>query len=93
MESISFNKFRDNLESSVDSVAARHEPLKVTQQNGIDFIIMSAKDWERERETLYILQDPYLMSQIRASQQTRGKQGGYIPTQQELDEILSVDEE
>ncbi len=93
MESISVNKFRDNLKTFVDSAADRHEPLKVTRRNGKDFIVMSAEDWESEQETLYILQDPYLMSQIRVARQTHGKQSGYIPTQAEIDEILSVDDE
>ncbi len=93
MESVSVNKFRDNLRTFVESSASRHEPLRVTRRNGTDFIVMSVDDWESEQETLYILQDPYLMSQIRAARQTPGAQGGYIPTQQELDDILSVNAE
>jgi antitoxin YefM len=93
MESVSVNKFRDNLKTLVDSAADRHEPLKVTRRNGADFIVMSAEDWESEQETLYILQDPYLMSQIRESRETHARQGGYRPTPEEMDEILSVDDE
>lgn len=93
MESVSVNKFRDNLKTFVDSASDRHEPLKVTRRNGKDFIVMSAEDWESEQETLYILQDPYLMRQIRDYKETHQQKPGYIPTQQELDEILSAADE
>ena len=61
--------------------------------NGTDFIVMSVDDWESKQETLYILQDPYLMNQIRAARQIPGAQGGYVPTQSELDDILAADAE
>lgn len=93
VESVSVNKFRDNLKAFVESTADRHEPLRVTRRNGTDFIVMSVDDWESEQETLYILQDPYLMSQIRAARQTSNTRRGYRPTQKELDEILSVSSE
>ncbi len=93
MESISVNKFRDNLKTFVDSAADRHEPLKVTRRNGKDFIVISAEDWESEQETMYVLQNPSLMRQIRDYQENHQHDPGYIPTQQELDEILSVDDE
>ena len=57
MNSISANKFRDNLKSYVDQVFSEHEPLKVTRRKGEDFIVLSADDWEREQETLFILQN------------------------------------
>ena len=90
MESVSVNKFRDNLKTFVDSASDRHEPLKVTRRNGKDFIVMSAEDWEREQETLYILQNPTLMRKIRAAQESHAKGQGYVPTQAELDEIDSI---
>ena len=93
MESISVNKFRDNLKAFVESAADRHEPLRVTRRNGTDFIVMSVDDWESDQETLYILQDPYLMGQIRAAQQNLSAKSDYVPNQQELDEILSADAE
>jgi len=52
MESVSVNKFRDNLKAFVESAAAQHEPLEVTRRNGTDFIVMSIDDWESEQETL-----------------------------------------
>jgi len=57
MNSISVNKFRDNIKSFVEQVVAEHLPLKVTRRSGDDFVVLSAGDWEREQETLFILQN------------------------------------
>jgi len=87
MDSISVNKFRDNLKSFVEQVVTNHFPLKVTRRSGEDFIVISAEDWEREQETLYILQNSDLMRQIAASMATHSKKKGYTPTTGEMDEI------
>ena len=87
MDSISVNQFRDRLKSYVEKVISQHEPLKVTRRNGEDFVVISAEDWEREQETLYILQNKSLMQQIEAA--AEGDRS-YTPTKQELDEILGV---
>lgn len=44
MDSISVNKFRDNLKKFVKQVITEHLPLKVTRRNGADFIVLSADD-------------------------------------------------
>lgn len=93
MESVSVNKFRDNLKTFVESAADRHEPLRVTRRNGKDFVVMSIEDWESEQETLYVLQNPSLMRQIRDSQGTHQSKQGYSPTQQEMAEMLAVEDE
>lgn len=90
MDSISVNQFRDNLKSLVDKVVSEHEPLKVTRRGGDDFVVVSAEDWEREQETLYILQNSSLMRQIAESIATHAQAAGYVPTQEELDAILGV---
>ena len=64
MESVSVNRFRDNLKNFVEQSINEHVPIKVTRRNGEDFIVLSADDWEREQETLYILQNNDLMKQI-----------------------------
>ena len=74
----------------VEQVVNRHLPLKVTRRNGEDFVVMSAEDWEREQETLYVLQNNDLMQQIAASVSTHSKQKGYAPSAGELDEITGV---
>jgi len=90
MNSISVNKFRDNLKSFVEQVVTEHLPLKVTRRSGDDFIVLSADDWEREQETLYVLQNNDLMKQIADSVTTNAKNKGYKPTARELDEITGI---
>ncbi len=90
MDSISVNKFRENLKSFVEHVVSEHLPLKVTRRSGDDFIVLSADDWEREQETLYIMQNSDLMKQIAASTATNVKNKGYKPTAGELDEITGI---
>lgn len=70
MNSISVNQFREKLKHYVERVIQEHQPLKVTRRNGEDFVVISAEDWERGRETLYVLQNQSLMQQIAESQIT-----------------------
>jgi antitoxin YefM len=90
MDSISVNKFRDNLKSFVEQVITEHSPIKVTRRSGADFVVLSADDWEREQETLCVLQNSDLMKQIAASAATNAKDKGYRPTAGELDEITGI---
>ena len=90
MDSISVNKFRDNLKAYVERVVIEHLPLKVTRRSGDDFVVLSADDWEREQETLYALQNNDLMKQIVASAATNAKNKGYKPTTGELNEITGI---
>lgn len=75
--SISVNQFRENLKSCVDGVINSHVPLKVTRRHGKDFVVISAEDWEREQETLYVLQNKSLIEQIADSFNTHNKALGY----------------
>lgn len=94
MDTISVNKFRDNLKSVVENVINQHEPVKITRRSGEDFVVISADDWEREQESLYVLQNKNLMQQISESITTHSSdnaQGrGYQPTNGELNEILDL---
>ena len=90
MDSISVNKFRDNIKAFVEQVVTDHVPLKVTRRSGDDFIVVSADDWEREQETLYVLQNNDLMKQIAASSASNAKNKGYKPAAGELDEITGI---
>ena len=90
MDSISVNQFRDNLKQFVEQVASEHLPLKVTRRGGEDFVVISAEDWEREQETLYVLQNSALMAQITESARTHAERSGRTPTDEELHEILGV---
>ncbi len=90
MDSISVNKFRDNLKSYIEQVVTEHLPLKVTRRSGEDFVVLSADDWEREQETLYVLQNNDLMKQIAASAATHVDNKGYQLTAGELSEITGI---
>ena len=90
MDSISVNQFREKLKHCVETVIQEHQPLKVTRRNGEDFIVISAEDWSREQETLYILQNQSLMQQITESQMTYQADTGYQPSVEELNEIAGI---
>lgn len=90
MKELSVNYFRANLKSSVEEVINNHEPLKVTRREGKEFVVVSLEDWQREQETLYILQNTNLMKQISESLKTHKVSSGYVPTKEQLDEINSI---
>ena len=90
MDTVNINEFRDSLKECVEKVTNQHNPLKVTRQNGEDFIVISSADWEQEQETLYVLQNSNLMHQISNSMATHTKKQGYLPTDKEINEVLSI---
>jgi antitoxin YefM len=87
MREMSVNQFRSRLRAAVEGVLHDHDPLRVTRRGGADFVVVSAEDWERERETLYVLENRSLMQQIARSLKTQETGTGYRPSAQELDEI------
>ncbi len=90
MDTVSVNKFRDNLKNFVEQVTHQHLPLKVTRRSGEDFVVIGAEDWEREQETLYVLQNSSLMKQIADSSRSHAERSGYSPTDEEAHEILGL---
>jgi len=90
MDTVSVNKFRDNLKKLVEQSLSRHEPLRVTRRSGGDFVVVSAEDWEREQETLYVLQNSNLMRQLADSAKTHIERKGYTPTDEQMDEIAGI---
>ncbi|MBT3447640.1 MAG: type II toxin-antitoxin system Phd/YefM family antitoxin [Candidatus Thioglobus sp.] len=90
MNSVSVNKFRDNLKSFVDLSYNEHQPIKVTRRNANDFVVISAQDYEREQETLYVLQNNSLMQQISSSLNTHVNNQGYKPNIKEMNEITGL---
>jgi len=90
MNIVSVNQFRENLKRFVEQSASEHEPLKVSRRNGEDFIVLSSEDWERDQETLYILQNSDLMRQVAESIKTHINHTGYRPNNENMNEILGV---
>ena len=87
---ISVNQFRNNLKTYVEQSVSTHTPIKVSRRAGDDFIVMSADDWEREQETLYVLQHSSLMKQMADSATTHAQKSGYRPSSEDMDEITSI---
>ena len=77
MTSISINQFTNNLQDFVKQVIQQHIPLKITSQDGADFVVVSAEDWEQQQETLFVLQNSNLMQQISRSMVTHSQNQGY----------------
>lgn len=90
METVSVNKFRDNLKQLVEQSISRHEPIRVSRRSGQDFIVLSAEDWDREQETLYVLQNSSLMRQLAESVKTHTERKGYTPTKEQMDDITGI---
>ncbi len=90
MNTVSVNQFRDKLKTFIEEVVTNHTPLKVTRRAGEAFVVMSADDWEREQETLYVLQNTSLMQQIAESAATHSQGSGYKPSSEEIDEITGI---
>ena len=90
MLELSVNKFRANLKVIVDKAIVEHLAIRVKRRAGKDFIIISAEDWDRDQETLYVLRNSSLMSQVAESISTYQNKGGYSPTQDQLDEINRI---
>ena len=87
---LSVNKFRANLKVFVDKAINEHMVIRVKRRAGRDFIVISAEDWDRDQETLYILRHKELMSQVAESLETYTKHNGYQPTGEQLDEINRI---
>ncbi|MBL1140967.1 MAG: type II toxin-antitoxin system Phd/YefM family antitoxin [Proteobacteria bacterium] len=73
MNKVGFNEFKGNFKNYINQVVNQHLPIKVTCRNGNDFVVINANDWEREQETLYVLQNTDLMDQIANSLKSHSK--------------------
>ena len=67
MKTISEEEFQNHLDNHVDVALKSQQPLKITLDSGHNVIVLSRKEWEREQETLYVMQNKSLMEQIRQS--------------------------
>ncbi len=82
---LSVNQFRANLKYHVDQAIDNHEALRVNRKNGDAFVVISLEDYEREQETIYVLNNQSLMKQINASLKTQQNEEGYRPGSDALD--------
>lgn len=90
MQTITINQFHNNLHTHIEKVLADHKPLKVGYSHNESFIVIRASDWEQEQETLYVLQNNSLMTQIARSITTHLQGTGRQITPEDLNEIDSI---
>lgn len=90
MDVMTYSSFREKLASVLDYVSDNSTVVKITRKNGKEAVIMSLDDWEREQETIYVLQNKPLMRQLAESLQTHQARGGRVADKETLDEILGV---
>jgi antitoxin YefM len=90
MQEMTVSQFRFKLTEDGNMILNDHEPLRIIQENGDDFIIISTKGWNRYEETFYVLQNPSLMKQIGESLKTHLESKGYIPDEEDLYAINCV---
>jgi antitoxin YefM len=53
VNSITINQFKNNLQDFIKQVINQHIPIKITNQDGEDFIIISAEDWNNRKPYLF----------------------------------------
>jgi len=70
MRAISVRESRSHLREEVARVVEDLVPLRVKERGGRDFVVVSALNWERVQETMYLLQNNLLMEQIERSLKT-----------------------
>ena len=88
MDAISYSSFREKLASVLDQVNDHSTVVKITRKNGKAAVVMSLDDWERDQETLYVLQNKPLMRQLEASLKTHSERSGRSADSATLVEIL-----
>jgi antitoxin YefM len=46
---ITINQFINNLQNLIKQVINQHTPVKITIQDGADFVVISAEDWNNKK--------------------------------------------
>jgi antitoxin YefM len=87
---VSVNTFRANLKKLVDKAIDEHRVIRVNRRKGKDFMVISAEDYEREQETLYVLRNNKLMTQVAESLNTYHADSGFEPDPDQLHEITDI---
>ncbi len=88
MEVLSYSIFRQSLASVLDKVNEDSVPIQITRKGNKGAVVMSVEDYEQLEETLYVLQNKPLLTQIEKSIQTHEAGKGRKADKQILHEIL-----
>lgn len=80
METLSLSHVKAHLSEIADRVEGQHDRIVVTRKGRPAAVLVSPDDLESLEETLAVLSDPQLMSQIRASEAEleRGEDGATL---------------
>lgn len=90
MEAITYSVFRQSLASVLDKVNDDSVPVQITRKGNKGAIVMSIEDYDQLTETLYVLQNKSLATQIEQSIKTHEAQTGREANQQVIDEITGL---
>jgi len=88
MEVLSYSIFRQTLASVLDKVNEDSVPIQITRKGNKGAVVMSVEDYEQLEETLYVLQNKSLSTQIEKSIQTHEAGNGHKADKQVMDDIL-----
>jgi len=88
MEVLSYSIFRQTLASVLDKVNEDSVPIQITRKGSKGAVVMSVEDYKQLEETLYVLQNKSLSTQIEKSIQTHEAGKGHKASKQVMDEIL-----
>ncbi|MBL8874270.1 MAG: type II toxin-antitoxin system Phd/YefM family antitoxin [Phycisphaerae bacterium] len=83
---IPFSEFRRNLAKFLDRCAVRGERLTVTRHARSDVVLLSRAEWDEIAETLLVLSDKKLVSQIVDSRDDL-KRGRHRPASEVFDAL------
>jgi antitoxin YefM len=67
MDAITYTAARQNLARLMDEVSESHSPVIITRQKAESVVMMSLSDFNRIRETAYLLSNPANAGRLRAS--------------------------
>ena len=90
MEVLSYSSFRQSLATVLDKVNEDSVPVQITRKGNKGAVVMSVEDYEQLEETLYVLQNKSLSSQIEKSIQTHEATKGRKASKAVLDEIAKA---
>jgi antitoxin YefM len=58
MQTVTYSEARENLKAVLDKVVADRAPVMITRERGENVVLISASEWARMEETLYLLRSP-----------------------------------
>ena len=67
MGAITYKRFRKNPDKVIDEVIDAEEAITVTREDGRDVVIITAKEFESWKETLYLLGSKKNAARLRSA--------------------------